>query len=183
MIILVAATCIVASAFPLDDAAKEEKPIVVTACSGLYYNATPLPSDALGMFFGFLFNLRGEANGGIHFRISDRYLVGLEAGFAAISVDFTGSSSESSFVLFDIPVRIVGSVDLSVITLQPYLGGILLMYVTTPADASSSFKCSPAFEAGVQILLGRMSGLYLEAGHVLGSSIFPRFGLGFQVEL
>jgi hypothetical protein len=183
VLILIAAVCLASSAFSQDQAVKAQKPILVTAGSGLYYDATPLPADALGMFFGFLFNLRGEAYGSLQFRLSDMLLVGAEAGLAVISVDFTVGGATSSYVLFDIPVRAVATVDLTYITLQPYLGGLFLMSKSTPAGSASTFTFSPAFEAGARLILGKVSGLYAEAGYVLGATCFPRFGAGFQMAL
>lgn len=175
LVLIIAAGLTAAPVFSQQKDVQNGRPFVITAGTGLYYNAMPLPSSALAIF-AFLFNLRGEVYGGVHYRLHDLFLVGAEAGFAAITVDYS-STGGSSYILFDIPVRIIGSLDLSFITLQPYLGGLFLM------STYGSFTFSPAIEAGARILLGKMSGLYVEAGYALGSVSFTRCGIGYQMAL
>jgi hypothetical protein len=154
---------------------QEKKPgFVLNGGAGLYYDATPLPPGAFG-FLAALFNLRGEVYISGTYKFTNTFGVGAEAGFGYISATINDTDT---FSLIDIPLRVVGSVDLGWITFQPYGGALFLLTSSTSGGTSPT---DTYIEAGARIILGSMKGLYLEGGYCFGPVPFYRLGLGLQL--
>lgn len=181
LVITAVAAGIVTAGFPEGNADPADHTIVFSESNGLYLNAAPLPADVAEGFLTSFLNLRGAVYGGMHVKLSDLFRVGGEAGISALSISLTANGNSSTYTFLEFPVRAVGSIDLSYLTLQPYVGALFLMSAHQPTGSECSYAFSPAFEAGARLLLGRMSGLYVDGSFVVGSTSFPRFGAGYQI--
>ena len=164
-----------------EDGEAEGDKISLDVGAGLYYNAMPLPENALAGFFAALFNLRGGAFVSGRYYLSEDMSVGAELEVHYISSTLTVDDEEFNYSLFDIPILGVFRHELGGIAAQPFLG--LLM--TGPSSSSTSGGGETTLNmnlyVGANIFLG---GLFGEAGYVIGlgnAQSFARFGLGYSL--
>jgi hypothetical protein len=163
--VAIALVLLVCGAFAAS-AAPQQK-FIIGAGTGLYYDYGAI-NTGLG-FIDFLLALRGEVYASFTYKFADIIGVGAELGVGYIT-------DGESWGLFDIPLRAIGTIDLKLITLQPFVGLML--------TAWSGYPFAANFEAGGRVVLfGSFTGLYLEASYVMGPISFPRFGLGYQLKL
>ncbi len=168
-IVVITLILLLAGAFAAS-AASEEK-FVLGVGTGLYYDAYLYSSNPVLGFFSFILNLRGEGYVNFTYKFADIIGVGAEAGIAYIT--------DGGFVgLFDFPIRAIGTIDLKLITIQPFAG----LFLTAWNVMGVPFGLN--FEAGARVVLfGSFTGLYVEGSYVMGPTTFWRAGLGYQVKL
>jgi hypothetical protein len=169
-----------------DEPADSAAPFTVTATTGAYYDAFPLPSDAFAILAA-IFNLRGGGGIDVGAKLGDGLTVGGEIGFQGMYVTVNGMTT---YVTFDLPVRAVIDFDMGPGFSASAFGGILWTVFM-----GSGFDSSLYIDMGGRLNMGTF---YLEASYEIpmgyygfspfydsysiGGGFF-RFGMGSRLEV
>jgi hypothetical protein len=162
------------------DASQEESPkalnlkFSIASGAGLYYDAYHLSETALD-FLAVIYNLRGGLWADLMLPVTSDLSIGPELGVSYI----VGSSGGLTSSLFDLPVNAKLSYSLGALRIEGFGG--FFNSITAPTSSVADFAFG--LDAGARV---RFGGLYAESSYVFGlggAQSFPRFGVGYSLEL
>lgn len=150
-------------------AAAQDSSFSLDAGAGLWYHMYPSTGNSFLNILQSLFAFRGGGYADLVYNLNGSMGVGVELGLAYMSA----TSGDVTSSLFDVPAYVFGRLTFGGIKLQPY-GGVLIV----GAVDSSGAAFDPLLTGGARVVLGH---IFLEASMIFSDDVYPRFGLGWQL--